>query len=228
MQLESLHYLTYGLFVVSSIKGDKMNCQIANTVIQICSDPQVITAAINRNNLTHEYISSSKVFTASILSRDTPLKFIGSLGFKSGRETDKFADINYKIGVTKAPVVLDNAIAYLEAEVISQTEVNTHTIFLGKVVNAEVLNAGGEPMTYAYYQQVKRGTTPKSAPSYIAEKKEEKIIMDKYECTVCGYIYDPEKGDPDGGVKPGTRFEDIPDDWTCPVCGASKDQFKKK
>jgi rubredoxin len=51
--------------------------------------------------------------------------------------------------------------------------------------------------------------------------------MDKYECTVCGYIYDPSSGDPDNGIKPGTSFEDLPDDWTCPDCGASKDQFEK-
>jgi rubredoxin/flavin reductase (DIM6/NTAB) family NADH-FMN oxidoreductase RutF len=227
MDLETLHYLTYGLFVVSSAKENKMNCQIANTVIQICSNPQIISAVINKNNLTHEYISASKVFTASILSIDTPIKFIGSLGFKSGRDTDKFADIKYKTGTTKAPVVLDYSLGYLEAEVINQVDVYTHTIFLGQVVNAEKISTG-EPITYAYYQQVKRGTTPKTAPSYIAENKEEKIIMDKYECGVCGYIYDPEKGDSDGGVKPGTRFEDLPDDWTCPVCGASKDQFKKK
>ncbi len=48
----------------------------------------------------------------------------------------------------------------------------------------------------------------------------------KYECTVCGYIYDPAEGDPDNGVKPGTAFKDIPDDWVCPVCGAGKDQFE--
>lgn len=51
--------------------------------------------------------------------------------------------------------------------------------------------------------------------------------MAKYECTVCGYIYDPEKGDPDSGIKPGTSFEDIPDDWVCPICGAGKEDFKK-
>ncbi|MFC1970824.1 rubredoxin [Chloroflexota bacterium] len=51
--------------------------------------------------------------------------------------------------------------------------------------------------------------------------------MAKYKCTVCGYIYDPEKGDPDGGIKPGAPFEDIPDDWVCPVCGAAKYQFEK-
>ena len=52
--------------------------------------------------------------------------------------------------------------------------------------------------------------------------------MDKYECSVCGYVYDPEEGDPDNGINPGTSFAALPDDWTCPVCGASKDQFEKQ
>ena len=52
--------------------------------------------------------------------------------------------------------------------------------------------------------------------------------MDKYECGVCGYVYDPAKGDPDGGIAPGTPFDDIPADWVCPVCGATKDSFVKK
>ena len=50
--------------------------------------------------------------------------------------------------------------------------------------------------------------------------------MSKYECTVCGYIYDPAEGDPDNNIEPGTAFEDIPEDWVCPVCGASKSQFE--
>jgi len=50
--------------------------------------------------------------------------------------------------------------------------------------------------------------------------------MDKYVCTVCGYVYDPQQGDPDNGIDPGTKFEDVPDDWECPVCGASKDDFE--
>ncbi len=159
------------------------------------------------------------------MSQETPLSFIGGFGFKSGRDTDKFAGVKYRSGQTGAPIVLDNALAYLEARVIDQKDVYTHTIFIGQLVDADVIREG-EPITYAYYQQVKRGTTPKSAPSYISDKKEEKVKMDKYQCSVCGYIYDPEKGDPDGGIKPGTRFEDIPDDWTCPVCGAEKNQFK--
>ena len=52
--------------------------------------------------------------------------------------------------------------------------------------------------------------------------------MDKYVCGVCGYVYDPENGDPDNGVAPGTAFKDLPDDWECPICGASKDDFEKQ
>ncbi len=51
--------------------------------------------------------------------------------------------------------------------------------------------------------------------------------MDKYVCP-CGYEYDPELGDPDNGIQPGTRFEDLPEDWVCPVCGLSKDEFEKE
>jgi rubredoxin len=51
--------------------------------------------------------------------------------------------------------------------------------------------------------------------------------MKKYKCIICGYIYDPEEGDPDGGISPGTPFDDIPDDWTCPLCGAMKDDFEE-
>jgi len=163
---KALHNCTYGLYVICSRKGDRLNGQIANTVFQVTSEPPTIAVSINKQNLTHEFISESKVFTASILSQDTPLSFIGHFGFKSGREVDKLKDVNYKLGETKAPIILDHSLAYLEAKVINQVDVGTHTIFIGEVVEADVLNEG-EPMTYAYYHQVKRGTTPKTAPSYI-------------------------------------------------------------
>lgn len=226
MNLKALYQLGYGLYVVCSKDNGKFNGQIANTVFQVCSEPPIIAVAINRNNLTHDFIAKSKVFTVSILSQDTPLNFIGNFGFKSGRDMDKFKDVNYKLGETGVPIVLDNALAYLEAKLIDHMDVVTHTIFVGEIVGADVTREG-EPMTYAYYHQVRRGTTPKTAPSYVELKKEVTPKMAKYKCTVCGYTYDPELGDPDGGVKPGTPFEKLPDDWTCPVCGASKDQFEK-
>ena len=226
MNLKALYKLGYGLYVVSSRKGDRLNGQIANTVFQITSEPPTIAVSINKNNLTHEFIKESKVLAVSVLSQDTPLSFIGHFGFKSGRDIDKLEGINYKIGETQAPVVTDNTLAYLEAKVIQEVDAGTHTIFVGELVGADVLKEG-EPMTYAYYHQVKRGTTPKTAPAYVEEKKVEVIKTPKYRCTVCGYVYDPELGDPDGGIKPGTPFEEIPDDWVCPVCGAAKSEFEK-
>ena len=134
--------------------------------------------------------AQEKVLTVSAISQDTPLSFISHFVFKSGRDIDKLEGTSYKTGETQAPVVTDNAVAYLEVRVIQEVDVGTHTIFIGELVRADVLREG-EPMTYAYYHQVKWGTTPKAAPGYITEKKEAPK-MTKYRCTVCGYVYDPE------------------------------------
>jgi flavin reductase (DIM6/NTAB) family NADH-FMN oxidoreductase RutF len=165
MDTKALHQISYGMYIIGSRKGDSINGQTCNTVIQVSSEPPIISACINKENLTHDFIDDSGVFAVSILSQDTPLSLIGRFGFKSGREVDKFEGIDYKLGDTKAPIVLDNTLAYLEAKVINRVDVGTHTIFIGKLVGAEVIQEG-EPMTYAYYHQVKRGTTPKTAPSY--------------------------------------------------------------
>ncbi|MBN1383226.1 MAG: flavin reductase [Deltaproteobacteria bacterium] len=229
MNTAAFHKISYGLYVISSRKGDKFNGQIANTVFQVTSEPPTIGVSINKQNLTHDYIQDSGKFTVSVTSKSTPMPFIGLFGFKGGRDVDKFADVNYKIGETGVPVLLDNIIAYIEAEVINSLDCSSHRIFIGKVVNCDVLDNNEEPMTYAYYHEVKRGKAPKTAPTYL--KEEPKPTAEKsanYVCSVCGYVYNPEKGDPENGIKPGTKFEDLPDDWTCPVCGADKSQFEKE
>jgi flavin reductase (DIM6/NTAB) family NADH-FMN oxidoreductase RutF len=170
MNLTALQKLGYGMYVIGSHKGEKLNGQIANTVFQITSEPPTIAVSINKKNLTHEYIKAGRAFSAAMLHEATPLPYIGNFGFKSGRDTDKTKGMKYKIGQTGVPIFLDHATAYLEAEVIKEVDVGTHTIFIGKIVAAEVLN--DDPcMTYEYYHQVKRGTTPKNAPSYIAQQK---------------------------------------------------------
>lgn len=169
MNPNALHKLGYGLYLIGSRKGDRLNGQVANTVFQITSEPPTVAVSINKNNLTHEFIMDSRVFTASVLSEATPLSFIGNFGFKSGKDTDKLKGINYKIGETKAPIFIDNATAYLEVEVMQDVDVGTHTIFIGRVVAGEVLTED-KCMTYEYYHQVKRGTTPKTAPSYIGKE----------------------------------------------------------
>jgi len=174
---KALHKISYGLYVVTSRKGNNLNGQIANTVFQVTSEPAKIALSINKHNLTHEFIRESGVFAVSVLSKNTPLRFIGHFGFKSGRDVKKFEEINYKVGKTGAPIVLDHAVACLEAEVVKEVEGGTHTIFIGKVVDAEILT-DEEPMTYAYYHEIKGGVTPKAAPTHLKEenKKSEKMI----------------------------------------------------
>lgn len=245
IDLKALFDLTYGVYVIGSVKDTKLNAQIANTVFQVTSEPPRVAVSINKKNLTYEYIRDSKVFTASALCQETPLPFIGRFGFKTGRDTNKLEGVKYKIGVTGAPVITENATSYVEVKVEQEVDVGTHALFIGVVAAASVVEEK-ICMTYAYYHQVKRGVTPESAPTYSkgqtavgTPKPEEKKIpeakpeekkgatMTKYKCTVCGYIYDPAAGDPDGGIKPGTPFEAIPDTWTCPVCGVSKSDFEK-
>lgn len=171
MNYKALHKMSYGLYVVASRKNDRFNGQIANTLFQVTSEPAKIAATINKQNLTNEYIRESSVFAGSVLSNNTPLKFIGHFGFRSGRDIDKLKGVNYEVGKTGAPIVLDNAIAYVEAEVIKEFDVGTHTIFVGKLVDAEILT-DEEPMTYAYYHEIKRWATPETAPTYIKGEKE--------------------------------------------------------
>lgn len=231
MDRKALHKISYGLYIVCSKNNEKINGQIANSIFQVSSEPPTIAISINKQNYTHELITKSRVFTISILSEEIPMKFIGTFGFKCGREIDKFEGINYKLGKTNTPLVTDYSIATIEAKVIKKIDVKTHTIFIAEIIDAEILS-NEKPMTYEYYHKIKGGFSPKTAPTYNKEidkqeKKEEKK-MDKYRCDICGYIYDPEKGDPDNGVPAGTSFNDLPDNWVCPICGAGKESFSKE
>ncbi len=231
MNRAALHKISYGLYIVTSGQEGKFNGQIANSIVQATSKPATLVICINKENYTHELIRQSRKFTVSIVSEAAPMTFIGLFGFKSGRDVDKLKDVKTKTGVTGVPIVLDYSVGFIEAELEGELDCGTHTVFVGKVVEAD-LTGEGQPMTYDYYQNVKGGKSPKTAPTFdqdaAATPKPKAQKADRYVCTVCGYVYDPEKGDPDSGIAPGTRFEDIPDSWTCPVCGAEKSKFEKE
>jgi flavin reductase (DIM6/NTAB) family NADH-FMN oxidoreductase RutF/rubredoxin len=229
MNLKAIQKICYGVYIISSTKDGKLNGQIANTAFQITSEPPTVAVSINKQNLTHDYISSSKVFTVSILSKFAPMALIGKFGFKSGRDLDKFVDTSYRLGTTGAPNILDSTIGFLECEVMNATDVGTHTIFIGKVVDSDVLG-DSEPMTYAYYHTVKGGKSPKTAPTYVEEDSRSAAPVDtgRYVCNACGWVYDPAQGVPQIGIAPGTRFEDLPDTFTCPICNAAKSEFSKE
>ena len=231
LDLESLFKLSYGMCIISSKKDDKFNGCIVNTVFQITPDPPMVAVSVNRQCLTHEYISDSKVFAVSILSQGAPMIFIGKFGFRTGRDIDKLEQVNFKTGQTGCPIILDNTVGFIEAEVVESIDVETHTLFIAGIAACEALDNDKEPMTYAYYRDIKHGRTPKTAATYIGKKSAAKPTegaakMKKYKCLMCGYIYDPAAGDPDNGVEAGTAFEDLPDGWVCPDCGAGKDEFE--
>ncbi len=170
MNTKALHKLSYGLYVVTSIKDGHLNGQIANTVFQVTSEPPTIAVSINRNNLTWEFIKASRVFAVSVLGEDTPMIFIGRFGFRSGRDTDKLKGVNHRIGETGAPIVLDNAVAFMEARVTREMDVGTHTIFIAELVDADVIS-DKTCLTYEHYHEIKGGKTPRAAATYIEESK---------------------------------------------------------
>lgn len=246
---KSMWSLSYGIFVVASCFEGKANGQIANTVFQVSADPPRVAVAINKENYTHEFISKSRVFTVSVLDESTPMNFIGRFGFRTGRDIDKLENVIWKDGMTGCPVITENAVSVFEGRVFGEVDVGTHTLFVADVVGGSVLSSA-KPLTYAAYHEMKgeapksaptyRGTEPRSAPTYRGPKedkpegetpqtkqKKEKggSGMKKYECNVCGYVYDPDEGDSESGVEPGTAFEALPEDWVCPVCGAGKEEF---
>jgi len=226
----ALWSISYGVYIVTSRLNEKLNGQIANTVVQVTSEPPRVAVTVNKSNLTHEYIRESGVFGVSVLAESTPMDMIGLFGFRSGREVDKFAAVAHRTGASGAPLVTDHALSIFDAKMVETTDVGTHTIFAGEVVGGETL-VSGAPLTYAAYR-AKKGATPKAAPTYRAATQEPPASapagapkMRRYKCDVCDYIYDPNKGDPDLKIAAGVPFEDLPDDWLCPVCGAPKEMF---
>ena len=168
MNKKALHKISYGLYVVSSRDNERYNGQIANAIFQVTAMPQTVALSINKQNFTHKCITKSKHLSISVLSEETPMKFIGTFGFKCGRDINKFEGVNFKIGKTKTPIVTDYSIAYIELKIKDQIDVGTHTIFIGEVVDADILS-DKTPMTYEYYHKVKGGYSPKTAPTYYKE-----------------------------------------------------------
>ncbi|HBF88958.1 MAG TPA: High molecular weight rubredoxin [Bacteroidales bacterium] len=231
MNYEAFFKISYGLYIISSSSGNKKNGFIGNTVFQVTAEPAQIAMCCSKNNFTLGLIRESKAFSISILQQNTSSETMGLYGYKSGKDINKFENANYKIGKTGTPIVLDETIAWFECKVMQEFDLGTHMMFISEIVDNELISDEA-PLTYAYYREVKKGVAPKNAPTYIDKSKLNSNIkieskMGKYECQVCGYIYDPIIGDKNHGIEPNRAFEDLPNDWVCPTCGAIKDEFEK-
>lgn len=165
IDLSSLYKIQYGLYVISSCCGKRINAQIATVVAQITSTPIQITTSIAKTTLTHEYIQSSGVFGISILDQTATLKFIGNFGFRSGREHDKFSTVAYTTNLTGCPLLNDCTLVTMEAKVNHQLDLGSHTLFVADLLSAKTLKTG-VAMTYEYYHHVIKGKSPKNAPTY--------------------------------------------------------------
>ncbi|MGD0710978.1 MAG: flavin reductase [Bacteroidales bacterium] len=231
MNTKTFFKITYGLFVVSSKYGDKMSGFVSNTVFQVTAEPAQLAIVCSKNNFTTNLISQSNAVGISLLQKETSQETMSTFGYKSGKDINKFENFKYKIGKTGVPILLNDTLAYFESEIVQKYDVGTHIIFIGKVIDGDILNDKLEPLTYSYYRDVKKGKAPKNAPTYMdPEKLIKKVVSgnrDTYKCGACGYLYDPNEGDPSGEIPAGTDFNDLPDDWHCPVCGVDKSFFSK-
>lgn len=166
MNKNAFRQLSYGVYVVSTWDEGRATGCTANSAMQITSDPATIAISINHDNYTNQCIQNTGKFAISILGENSSPSIIGTFGFKSGRDNNKFDEVESTVKGFM-PVIAD-ACAYIVCEVIDKMETSTHTVFLGKVLDADTLKQD-TPMTYAYYHNVVKGTSPKNAPTYIAE-----------------------------------------------------------
>lgn len=196
MDKKAMYRLSYGLFILTAKEGGRDNGCVVNTVTQVTSEPNRITVAINKNNLTHDMVLRSGEFNVSVLSQNAPFDIYKHWGFQSGRDVDKIKEITVSRSTNGLVYVPDAANAFLSAKVIEKKDLGTHTLFLADVTDGAVLS-DEESVTYSYYQK-----HVKPAPA--TGKK-------GFVCTVCGYIYE-------GGV--------LPDDFICPVCKHPASDFK--
>jgi len=200
----AMNKINYGLFLVTANDNGSDNGCIVNTVSQVTVNPLQITVNINKDNLTHDMIKSSKKLAVSVLTTSAPFAIFQRFGLSSGRSTAKFeGDLsgeftrlgNGLYGMSKY------ANAVIEADVVETIDCGTHTIFIAKVLQAQVLNSESSCSYDFYMNQIK----PKPAPLTGGATG--------YVCKICGYIYDGEV---------------LPPDFICPLCKHGVADFEKR
>lgn len=198
MNNKGLRKLSYGVYIINTINS---GC-IVNTLTQVTSDKVIV--AINKDNYTNQMIKTYKKFNATVLTQKTNMEVIQTFGFTSSKDNDKYKLFQTEKDSNNIPYIKEKMASLIECEVINEIDLDTHTIFIAKVINTEILS-DEEVMTYDYYHKVKNGVTPPKAPTYEASKK-------GYRCKICGYVYEGET---------------LPIDFVCPICGAPASVFEK-
>lgn len=230
MDKTALFNLSYGLYVLG-VKNDSFEfggC-IVDALAQISSgEPERIAVSCMKNNNTPACIKNNGEFTVSVLGRDVDPFIISCFGFQSAKDVDKWALVPHS--VKDGLPVIENALAYIRCKVESVHEYDTHTLFIATVEDAWN-GSGSEPLLYADYHKTYKAPAAAAfaeykstgkAPEFKAsaensDKHADEPKQAKWVCSLCGYVYDGE-----------VPFEELPEDWKCPLCGAPKSMFEKK
>lgn len=206
--------LSYGLYIVSSKKEGKSVGCVVNTFSQVTSNPPQVSVAVNKENYTSQGIHETGAYEVAVLNESASMELIGKFGFHSSAEVDKFSDFETAVSEQGIEYVTQSSCAHFSVKVTQELDLGSHIMFLGEVVDAQPIE-GDAPMTYAYYHQVKGGKTPPKASSYnggdegVPQENKPKVA---WRCKICGHI---------------EYVEELPEDFTCPVCGVGRELFER-
>lgn len=209
MDQAALFTIPYGVYILTTEYEGKQNGCIINTLGQVTDEPVRISFTVLKTSLTHDLVFKSNKCSLSILSKKASLDIIKQFGYVSGRDVDKFQGMEYRLDELNNPIVEKECVATVCCKVTDKIDLDTHTLFICDVVDAKKLN-NEKSMTYSDYRDIKSGKSLNEDD----DQGEDKPI---YECKVCHYIYD---GD--------IPFEDLPDDYICPICKKPKSVFIKQ
>ena len=231
MDEKALFKISYGLYVLGLKAENHFGGCVVDAVAQVSggSAPVIILGSMN-NNLTNRLIKENGEFTLSILPENVHPFVVANFGFQSAKDVDKWANVPHT--VKDGLPVLDGAVAYFRCRTTEAKELATHTAFFCEVIDAWQGENSAKPLIYGDYQREMKtaaveafktyketgkapetGVSGKQPPS--AAQGVDSTAKAKFQCRVCGYAYD---GD--------IPFEDLPNDWMCPLCGVGKDSFE--
>lgn len=205
--------ITQGMYVVTTPAG---GCLVdAVSRVGGSGEEALVAVAIAKTNHSHQLVGESDQFALSVLGHDTDPEIIKTFGFCSSKDTDKLAQVETE-EIAGVPVLKD-ALGYMVFDKIDSVDTGTHTIFIGKLREAD-LYRDETPLTYADYQASKCQKPQKSAAAEAESADDlEKSTTEKgktaWVCKVCGYVY---------------YGDEVPDDYRCPLCGLGKEYFVKK
>lgn len=201
MDKKALYKLSYGVFMLSTKEGENVNGCITNTCMQVANSPTRIAIAVINTNYTCDLIKKSGVFALSLLDQTCSYELIKHFGFQSGRDVNKFENLQMPVDINGIPYMGWQACAVISGRVVSSQDLGSHTLFIAEVEDAKLLNDNA-PLTYDDYQTKVK---PKPAP-----KVENKKIVG-WRCRICKYEY---------------QGSELPADFACPLCGHGPDDFE--